>query len=106
MLFNFLIIKLSHKKSERWFPQKHEATQLFSTLIIIRNVSWAANQQIRMISEESCDTEDWSNDAENSALHHRNKLHSKMYSNRKHTFWIAIMFYNITVFLSMQPWWA
>ncbi len=27
-----------------------------------------------MISEESCDTEDWSNDAENSALHHRNKI--------------------------------
>ncbi len=26
-----------------------------------------------MISEGSCDTEDWSNDAENSALHHRNK---------------------------------
>ncbi len=25
-----------------------------------------------MISEGSCDTEDWSNDAENSALHHRN----------------------------------
>ncbi len=24
-----------------------------------------------MISEGSCDTEDWSNDAENSALHHR-----------------------------------
>ncbi len=28
-----------------------------------------------MISEGSCDTEDWSNDAENTALHHRNKLH-------------------------------
>ncbi len=28
-----------------------------------------------MISEASCDTEDWSNDAENSALHHRNELH-------------------------------
>ncbi len=28
-----------------------------------------------MIFEGSCDTEDWSNDAENSALHHRNKLH-------------------------------
>ncbi len=27
---------------------------------------------IRMISEGSCDTEDWSNDAENSALHHGN----------------------------------
>ncbi len=30
------------------------------------NVSWAANQHIRMISEGSCDTEDWSNYAENS----------------------------------------
>ncbi len=32
-----------------------------------------------MISEESCDTEDWSNDAENSALlnHHKNKLYFK-----------------------------
>ncbi len=27
-----------------------------------------------MISEGSCNTGDWSNDAENSALHHRNKL--------------------------------
>ncbi len=27
-----------------------------------------ANQHIRMISERSCDTEDWSNDAENTAL--------------------------------------
>ncbi len=33
------------------FPQKYEAAQLFSTLIII-NVSWAANQHIRMISED------------------------------------------------------
>ncbi len=28
-----------------------------------------------MISEESCDTEDWSNDADNSALLHINKLY-------------------------------
>ncbi len=28
----------------------------------------AAKQHIRMISEGSCDTEDWSNDAENAAL--------------------------------------
>ncbi len=33
-----------------------------------KNVLWAANQHISMISEGSCDTEDWSNDAENSAL--------------------------------------
>ncbi len=32
------------------------------------NVSWAVNQHIKMISEGSCDTEDWINDAENSAL--------------------------------------
>ncbi len=32
------------------------------------NVSRAANQHIRVISEGSCDTEDWSNDDENSAL--------------------------------------
>ncbi len=39
-----------------------------------------------MISEESCDTEDWSNDAENAALHHKNVLHFKIYCNRKHLF--------------------
>ncbi len=32
----------------------------------------------------SCDTEDWSNDAENTAAHHKNKLHFTIYSNRKH----------------------
>jgi len=50
------------------FPQKYEAPQLFSTLIIIRNVSCASDHHIRVISVGSCDTEDWSNDAENSAL--------------------------------------
>ncbi len=35
--------------------------------LIIRNASWAANH-VRMISEGSHDTENWSNDAENSAL--------------------------------------
>ncbi len=76
-------------------PEKCEAAQLCSTLIIIRNVSWAVNQRIRMISVGSCDTEDWSNDAENSALHHRNKLHSKIYSKRKPFFKIVIIFHNI-----------
>ncbi len=35
---------------------------------IDNNVSWASNQYIIMISEGSWDTEDWSNDAEKSAL--------------------------------------
>ncbi len=47
--------------------QKYIATHLFSTLVI-RHISWAANQHIIMISEGSCDTEDWSNDAGNAAL--------------------------------------
>ncbi len=29
---------------------------------------WASNQHIKIISEGSCDTEDWRNGAENSAL--------------------------------------
>ncbi len=38
----------------------------------------ASNLHIRSISEESCDTEDWSNDAENTALNHRNKFYFKI----------------------------
>ncbi len=36
-----------------------DSAQSFSTLIIIINVSWSVNQYISMISERSCDTEDW-----------------------------------------------
>ncbi len=36
-----------------------------------------------MISEGSCDTEDWSNDAENSAFHHRNTVHLENILYRK-----------------------
>ncbi len=51
-----------------------------------------------MISEGSFDTEDWSNDAENSALHHINKLHLKIYSDRKLLVEIVIIFHNISIF--------
>ncbi len=37
-----------------------------------KTISWEVKQHISMSSEGSRDTEDWSNDAENSALHHRN----------------------------------
>ncbi len=36
-----------------------ENTKLFNC-DIRKNISWAPNRHIRMISEESCDTEDWS----------------------------------------------
>ncbi len=41
-----------------------------------------ANQHITINSEGSCDTEDWSNDADSSALHHRikkNAIHIYIY---------------------------
>jgi len=63
------------------FTFTQNSAQQFSTWLIIINVS---NHHIRMISEGSCDTEDWSNDAENSALHQRNKLHFKIYYKRTH----------------------
>jgi len=45
-------------------------TKIFNCfqLIIKLNVSSAANQHIIIISEGSCDTEDWRNYAENSAF--------------------------------------
>ncbi len=55
-------------KRYQGFHKHMKQHNCFSALIIIRNVSWAANLHIRMISEGSCDTEDWSNDAENTAL--------------------------------------
>ncbi len=69
---------------ESLFLQTYGAAQLFSTLII--NVSCSSNQHIRMISEGSCDTEDWSNDAENSVFDQRNKLYFNTYSHRKQLF--------------------
>ncbi len=37
-------------------------------ILVVANVSRAANQHMRMFSERSCDTKDWCNDAEHSAL--------------------------------------
>jgi len=49
----------SHQReNESQFPQSR------LIVIIIRNVSWTANHHVRMISEGSCDTEGWSNDAD------------------------------------------
>ncbi len=50
----------------------------FQQWLIIRNISWAANQHIRMIFKGSCDT--GVNDAENAALE---KITFKIYSKRK-----------------------
>ncbi len=52
-----LFIKESWKHTQKQFPQNSKL-----------NLQHSANQHIRMISEGSCDTEDWSNDAENAAV--------------------------------------
>ncbi len=65
VLSNFLLKKILNKKMYHSFHKSK---------LVIFNDSRASNQHIRMISEGSCDTEDWSNDVENSALRHRNKV--------------------------------
>ncbi len=50
-----------------------------------------------MISEGSCDTEDWSNDAENSDLITEINYILK-YIQIENSFFIVIIFYNITEF--------
>ncbi len=63
---------------------------------------WVVNQYIRMISERSCDTEDWRNDAENSDLitkiNYIFENNRKKTSNRKQLFEIVTIFHNITAF--------
>ncbi len=58
-------------------PKKHQAAQLSSTLIQIRNVPLAPNQHVCMISEGSCDTEDTEWLLKFQFCHDRNKLHFK-----------------------------
>ncbi len=79
--------------------------KLFSTLIIMQKCFFSSNQHIRMISEGSCDSEDWSNDAENTALVYWNKLHFNIFSHRKLN---ISQYYCFTVLfiIEMQPWWA
>ncbi len=60
ILFNFLLIKEKSNAGSKKYYAAQQFHYWSATLII--------NQHFRMISEGSCDTEDWSNDAENSAL--------------------------------------
>ncbi len=62
---------------------KQSALYINDTKITIFNIDNNKNyQHIRMISEGSCDPEGCSNDAENSASHHRNKWHFTIYLHR------------------------
>ncbi len=76
------------------FPTK---ILVFSTLIIIRNVS--LNQHIIMISEDHVTLKTGSNDAENTALITEIIIFSNRYSHKKQLVYIIIIFQNVTVFL-------
>ncbi len=67
--------------------------------MVIRNVTWAPNQHIRMISEGSCDTEDWSNGCWkfSFAITGINYILKDVQVENSY-FKILILFYNITVF--------
>ncbi len=63
------------------------STKLLSSTTVLnidnnKKCNLSTKSHVIMISEGSCDTENWRNDAECSALHHRNKLHCSIYSNR------------------------
>ncbi len=78
----FLIIDLP----QTWMVVcQHFHKAHLKTVFNIVHISWAANQYIRMISEGSHDTKDWS---KNSALNHGNKLHFKINSHRKQFFFL------------------
>ncbi len=65
-----------------WFQKKKKYIYIYICMYVFSSttvLTLIINQHIRMISEGSHDTEDWSNDAENSALRHRNKLCLKVY---------------------------
>ncbi len=66
MLFFFFFLFKGYWKKYHWFQKNIKLQKQFTILII--------NENIGLISEGSCDTEDWSKDADNSALHHKNKL--------------------------------
>ncbi len=69
-----------------------------STLIIIRHVSWAANHAYYYDFWRSCDTEDCSNDAENTALITEINYSLTHIHIEKQLFYITIIFLNIAVF--------
>ncbi len=77
LFFNFLLIKESKKKVTQ-VPKNIKQHNSFTVNQHIRSATLILIQHFRMISEGSCGTEDWSNDAENTALLHRNKLYFKI----------------------------
>ncbi len=78
---------LSHSKlpQGKFLNRDSPTAEVFSIMIII-NVSWVANKHIRIISEGSCNTKDWSNGC------------WKNSKEKRSFFYIIIIFNNIKMF--------
>ncbi len=59
MLFFWTFYSSKNPEMYHSFQSLQNITQQLFSKLIIRNVSWAENQFIRMIFEGSCDTEVW-----------------------------------------------
>ncbi len=96
-----------------WILKKNQCITVSTKICISTTVFNIDNNQKCFLSSKSayyydfwrsCDTEDWSNDAENTAAHHSNQLQFTIYSNRKQLFLIIIIiFHNITDLLYFWP---
>ncbi len=61
-LFELSFHQIDLNKRDQDFYKNIKQHKCFQ-LILIRKVSWVPNQHIQMISDGSCDAEDWSNSA-------------------------------------------
>ncbi len=92
----FLFKKLLKKTNASSFPQKYEAETV--SKIEYKKCFLSSKSVYYYDFWRSCDTEDCSNDAENTAAHHRNKSHFNIDSHRKQLFEILTIFQNVSVF--------
>ncbi len=88
---SFEILFKESWKMHHGFPKDIEQCNFIN--IDNKCFSWAANQYIIMISEDHVITEDWIDDAENSALHHTNKLHCLYLLQLKTVIYIFTIYY-------------
>ncbi len=72
LFFSFLFSFLTYSKILNGVSVSQKWTTIFNT----------DDNNLCYLSSKSVDTEDWSNDAENSALHHRNKLQYIKYTTK------------------------
>jgi len=75
------------EKREKKYAGFHRNLLQHNCQLIIITVCWSSDPHIRVISEGSCDTENWSNDDK-----FKNKLHFTIYSHREQMIYTGVIF--------------